>query len=285
MRVRMLDRPEVIDYVNSKTVPLMWTVTGRGLPDLPAFRFWQRSYDTNPWPHIAFAVFFLIDPAGERAYGASGCGFLEAGGALAGGYENLQMQMARYEKARSLAAMGEDGAQALAEHLARVREDTRRWVHCFHDPRLQTFRSLLGRRTAKWPELLAALRPRGPEEPEVVEFGLREAVIHALADFLFDDSPFHEDATPHLRRLYHALSANDRRAWRTLALEPKGDRRNLSEIRAGDVPIPPSIRGVAARSLVVLADLEINPEDPELAVKLRAWWEEHASDPEYRVPW
>jgi len=287
MRVRMLNRPEVRDYINEKTVPVMWTVTDQGLPDLLPFEFFRQSYRTNPWPHIAFAIFYLLDPDGQRAYGCSGCGYLDQGGALAEGFDNLKRQMERYERVHELERRAVADPTATAEleaYLAGVDADVHRFIHCFHDVRLQTIRSVLGRRTAKWPDLVEAARPREPGEPEVMEPGLRENLIRALAQLLVDDSPFHEHATPHLRRFYSALSEKERGEWRDEALRRSGKRR-AADLVAADVPVPPALRRVAARSLILLAEAPFDPDDPDLVRRVAAWWREHEEDERFRNPW
>lgn len=289
MRVRMLDRPEVIAYINENTVPVMWTTTARGLPDLPAFSWWARCYKENPWPHIAFAVFCLLDADGSRIYGSSGCGFVEKGGVLSQGFDNLQLQMARYRiavdlKTRHAEKPGAATQSAIDEHLAAVERALRDELPCFDDVRLQTCRSLLGRRTAKWPEVLAALAPRPAGETEVVEPGMRVAVIRTLGDLLLDDRPFAPQARGHLEQLYRSLAPGDRVEWRRRTLRAAGKAR-LTDLEPGDAGVPPTILPVAARSLVTLAELPLDPDAPDLVEAVSDWWKAHRDDTRYAPPW
>lgn len=288
MRGRMLNRPEVIAYINENTVPLQWTQTiQRGFPPLPALQRWDDAFRRIPWTHISYAAVVLVEPDGRRAYGTTGCGLIEKGGAFSTGFENLQEQMRRFQHARALENRIDSDPTA-ATRLARLEHDIDRAIEvlmpCFSDPRLMTWRMLLGRQTNPWEFTLETLRPRRESEPEIVKPGMRAAVIRTLGAFLVDDSQFAPHARPHIDELVERMTPTETRGYTKRMLERSG-ASSFHEVPIEQLTVPHAMRLRAARALEIIADLDWQGDDSQLVDRARAWWTASSDEPAYRNIW
>lgn len=295
MRVRMLEDPGVVTLLNEETCPVRIDLTDHGFPrGVPALEIWERELDAVPWFRMGFAHWILLDPTGERILGTMGDRFLAnptPGEFFLSSPFRLRSALDRFATLRELES--EPGA-ASQERLARLTEELEReleqeFLVGFSDRRIQTAVVLMDRGPAPFDDIIRRFQfwdPDSDPTPESAETGTRiaqgmtEAIIHALGDFLVDDSPLSAVASEKMQSLYRIVQGKG-----SLPGAAEGSTSRAIPDWHGDPPIPPLFRAKAAVALGRVVGLDWRESDPDVIDEARAWWTEHRDDASYRITW
>ena len=286
----LLNRPEIIAKINDRTVPVMVNATDTGFPQgIPALAKWAAAYRTNPFIHMTFSHFVLMDAAGEKVYGVSSCQFAElvGPGVYHGSADDLKAYVDRYWTMKSLRERVESGEHSAAEELARREKELAQHIdwrtQCTQDQRLITARYLLDWGASKWTNIMGVLLSSKPGTPKGYGPGVREAVVHALGEILVDDSPFRPLAKTHLDLIYSQLLPGEREQIHA-GIIASGTVKRVEGIATKMLPVPNSLRFKAAWSLRQLTGQKWK-YDRTLIASARDWWTQHQSDPAWAIGW
>ena len=286
----MLHRPEVTKIMRDEVVPVTINCTYDGIPNIPAIAHWQESFKRNVWTQMIFAHFVLLDPSGERIYGASTCQYHEIA-ELSSPFHladvHLRQLIGRYHTAKRLEkqAATDPVAKATLEALyAAIDKEVKERRTCLDDDRrLITARFLLGFGAEAWKIVESRLLPPAPGGNDKLMPGMRIAALHNLANFVWDETPFAPASAEHLRITWSSVSAAERdRALAAAVARAGADGRKDLEPR--DFTMPESLKRLAAAAVTKIAKLSWSADDPDVVAKVKTWWNVHRNDPDLAIP-
>ncbi len=288
MRSRLLEVPGFPEQINQETIPALVNTTDVGYPqDVPCLSWWKNQYKDNPWTSMIFSNFVMINGAGSRVYGISGCQCVEAmkhNHPFKFAKRSFERGIELYKKSRSLEKLknlNESQKKGLNDIYAEMQHRELAGRICGNDGRLLTGRFLTGHGARDWDSVRRQLMPPKPGQNEKDPLGrrLRVAAVRALGEFLVDTRPFSQSAAEHLEALYIQAGPNQFHDFRRKFLEETGKK----EVSPEDVPVPISLVKRAAHSLGLIGGQNWKNDDPKLLVKARAWWLQHQDEDRFRI--